>query len=141
MKKPSLPLEDLWACFQGIVPAALSTCAADGTPNITFISQVYYVDAKHLAISFQFFNSEGQGGYFQGLASTLVFACRAEDDLGRAPGDPAESSTAEALAWLGSGACTQTLEPDITLRKVPARFRVPQARRPTPAQIHLPGII
>lgn len=56
MKKPSLPLEDLWACFQGIVPAALSTCAADGTPNITFISQVYYVDAKHLAISFQFFN-------------------------------------------------------------------------------------
>ena len=56
MKKASLPLEDLWACFQGIVPAALSTCAADGTPNITFISQVYYVDAKHLAISFQFFN-------------------------------------------------------------------------------------
>ena len=56
MKQASLPLEDLWACFQGIVPAALSTCAADGTPNITFISQVYYVDAKHLAISFQFFN-------------------------------------------------------------------------------------
>jgi hypothetical protein len=51
-----LPLEDLWACFQGIIPAALSTCAADGTPNITFISQVYYVDSKHVAISFQFFN-------------------------------------------------------------------------------------
>jgi adenylate cyclase len=49
-------LEDLWACFQGIVPAALSTCAADGTPNITFISQVHYVDSKHVAISFQFFN-------------------------------------------------------------------------------------
>jgi hypothetical protein len=56
MKKASLPLEDLWACFQGIVPAALSTCAADGTPNITFISQIYYVDEKHVAISFQFFN-------------------------------------------------------------------------------------
>jgi hypothetical protein len=54
--KTALPLEDLWACFQGIVPAALSTCAADGTPNITFISQVYYVDSKHVAISFQFFN-------------------------------------------------------------------------------------
>ena len=98
-------------------------------------------DLRLRLISFQFFNSEGQGGYFQGLASTLRFACRAEDDLGRAPGDPAESSTAEALAWLGSGACTQTLVPDITLRKVSARFRVPQARRPTPAQIHLPGII
>ena len=56
MKKASLLLEDLWACFQGIIPAALSTCAADGTPNITFISQVYYVDVKHVAISFQFFN-------------------------------------------------------------------------------------
>jgi adenylate cyclase len=56
VKKASLRLEDLWACFQGIVPAGLSTCASDGTPNITFISQVYYVDPQHLAISFQFFN-------------------------------------------------------------------------------------
>lgn len=56
MSQPSFPLEDLWACFQGIVPAALSTCAGDGTPNITFISQVYYVDSSHVAISFQFFN-------------------------------------------------------------------------------------
>jgi adenylate cyclase len=56
VKKASVRLEDLWACFQGIVPAGLSTCARDGTPNITFISQVYYVDPQHLAISFQFFN-------------------------------------------------------------------------------------
>lgn len=56
MNNTSLQLGDLWPCFQGIVPAALSTCAADGTPNITFISQVYYVDETHVAISFQFFN-------------------------------------------------------------------------------------
>lgn len=56
MNNTSPQLEDLWACFQGMVPAALSTCAIDGTPNITFISQVYYVDARHVAISFQFFN-------------------------------------------------------------------------------------
>lgn len=56
MKKASFLIEDLWPCFQGMVPAALSTCASDGTPNITFISQVYYVDATHVAISFQFFN-------------------------------------------------------------------------------------
>ena len=49
-------LEDLWPCFQGIIPAALSTCSLDGTPNITFISQIYYVDASHVAISHQFFN-------------------------------------------------------------------------------------
>lgn len=49
-------LEDLWPCLQGIIPAALSTCSRDGTPNITFISQIYYVDGSHVAISHQFFN-------------------------------------------------------------------------------------
>lgn len=49
-------LEDLWPCLQGMIPAALSTCALDGTPNITFVSQLYYVDPRHIAISHQFFN-------------------------------------------------------------------------------------
>jgi len=39
-----------------MIPAVLSTCSQDGTPNITFISQIYYVDASHVAISHQFFN-------------------------------------------------------------------------------------
>jgi hypothetical protein len=32
------------------------TCSADGTPNTTIISQVYYVDEAHTALSFQFFS-------------------------------------------------------------------------------------
>src|SRR5215210_6787445 len=56
MKPAPLRLGDLWPCLQGMIPAALSTCASDGTPNITFISQIYYVDAGHIAISHQFFN-------------------------------------------------------------------------------------
>jgi adenylate cyclase len=56
MEPVTLRLEDLWACFQGMIPAALSTCALDGTPNISFVSQVYYVDSAHIAISHQFFN-------------------------------------------------------------------------------------
>jgi hypothetical protein len=43
-------------CFQGVIPSGLATCAADGTPNVTFISQVYFVDDRHVALSCQFFN-------------------------------------------------------------------------------------
>ncbi|MGA6826908.1 GAF domain-containing protein [Nitrospira sp. NS4] len=56
METGLLRIEDLWPCLQGMIPAALSTCAPDGTPNITFISQISYVDARHIAISHQFFN-------------------------------------------------------------------------------------
>src|SRR5512147_659870 len=56
MSTASLQLEDLWPCLQGMIPAVLSTCSLDGTPNITFISQVYHVDRTHIAISHQFFN-------------------------------------------------------------------------------------
>lgn len=43
-------------CFQGVLPSALATCARDGTPNVTFVSQVYFVDDRHVALSCQFFN-------------------------------------------------------------------------------------
>lgn len=51
-----IPLERLTACFQGLIPAWLLTCAADGTPNAAILSHVDYVDARHVALSFQFFN-------------------------------------------------------------------------------------
>jgi uncharacterized protein len=38
------------------IPALMVTCSADGTPNVTVISQVYYVDETHVALSFQFFS-------------------------------------------------------------------------------------
>ena len=38
------------------VPALMVTCSADGTPNVTIISQVYYVDETRVALSFQFFS-------------------------------------------------------------------------------------
>ena len=52
----SLGLETLTSCFQGLIPATLYTCAADGTPNAAYLSHVEYVDPGHVALSFQFFN-------------------------------------------------------------------------------------
>ncbi len=40
----------------GLIPTCMSTASQDGEPNVTFISQVWYVDPHHLAVSCQFFN-------------------------------------------------------------------------------------
>jgi len=48
--------EDMKAAMQGVVPSGLVTCSKDGIPNTTYISQVYYVDENHVALSHQFFN-------------------------------------------------------------------------------------
>lgn len=49
-------LSDIRSSLEGAVPAVMATCAPDGTPNVTYLSQVYYVDEQHVALSFQFFN-------------------------------------------------------------------------------------
>ncbi len=50
-------LRDIRACFEGAIPSAIATVAADGTPNVAYLSQVHYVDETHVALTFQFFNS------------------------------------------------------------------------------------
>ncbi|MBI5460921.1 MAG: GAF domain-containing protein [Gammaproteobacteria bacterium] len=50
-------LSELRHCFEGAVPSVVATCAPDGTPNVAYLSQVHYVDAAHVALTFQFFNT------------------------------------------------------------------------------------
>jgi predicted pyridoxine 5'-phosphate oxidase superfamily flavin-nucleotide-binding protein len=55
MKMPLRP-SDLSRCFQGVTPSLIATVDGRGVPNITYLSQVYYVDDGHVALSCQFFN-------------------------------------------------------------------------------------
>ena len=55
MRTTRLPAEIRPVLDSG-VPAVMVTCSADGIPNATVISQVYYVDETHAALSFQFFS-------------------------------------------------------------------------------------
>ena len=48
--------QEIRAALDNGLPALMVTCSADGTPNATVISKVYYVDDAHVALSFQFFN-------------------------------------------------------------------------------------
>lgn len=47
---------DLRRAFDGVVPSVIGTFDAEGKPNITFMSQLFYVDEQHLALSHQFMN-------------------------------------------------------------------------------------
>jgi len=98
-------------------------------------------DLRLRLVTFKVTNANGEGDYFDGLASTLAFACAAEDDLSRSPGDSAESSTAAALYWLGTGACGQVIgATGIAMRKAQAATRLPLPRGASAAQDYLPGL-
>jgi len=49
-------LAELSRCFQGVVPCVVVTSDARGVPNVTYVSQVYFLDDEHVALSCQFFN-------------------------------------------------------------------------------------
>ena len=56
MEKTRVTLEEIMPALQGVIPTIVATSSLEHMPNVTYISQVYYVDSKHVALSYQFFN-------------------------------------------------------------------------------------
>ncbi len=73
MSGAPLTLESLAPCFQGLIPAWLFTCSRDGIPNASILSHVDYVDARHVALSFQFFNKSRRNIAENPLAVVRVY--------------------------------------------------------------------
>jgi GAF domain len=67
-----ISLESIRDCLDGAIPSAVSTCSSDGTSNVTYVSQVHYVDGRHIALSFQFFNKTRQNVLANRRALALV---------------------------------------------------------------------
>ena len=51
-----LRLSQLARCFEGLIPCALATASKSGVPNVTYLSQLLFVDEQHVGLSRQFFN-------------------------------------------------------------------------------------
>jgi len=68
----TIELSAIRGCLEGAVPSMMATCAQDGTPNVAYLSQVCYVDNRHVALSFQFFNKTRQNILANPYASALV---------------------------------------------------------------------
>ena len=64
--------EKLLPAFQGVFPAALSTLDNEGSPNVSFISQVFFVDTHHVAISNQFMSKTMRNILANGKATVNV---------------------------------------------------------------------
>jgi hypothetical protein len=94
-------------------------------------------------VAFKNENALGQSDFYDGLASTLSFACAAPDTLDQPLGTASEGMTAAALDWLRTGACG-TVMSEVSARAKPraeaGTDRYPLPLHPTPAQRWLPGV-
>jgi carboxyl-terminal processing protease len=92
-------------------------------------------------ISFKTVNANGASDYYDGLASSMRFACAASDTLGAPMGDPADGLTQAALQWINTGACASVISTFVDGQaKTRPSSRYPLSRQPSAAERWIPGI-
>ncbi len=96
-------------------------------------------DLRIRAVTFKTVNADGEGDYFNGLASTVPNTCLAEDDITAPLGDPDEASIATALDFLAGRSCTPITAKG-ALRMNSASQTPLQPIRPNTAQHEVPGL-
>jgi hypothetical protein len=72
--------DDIKPAMQGVIPSTIVTCSLVGVPNVTDISQVWYVDATHVALSHQFFNKTHRNVRENPFAEVIVRDARTFDE-------------------------------------------------------------
>lgn len=72
MSVDGVNLAELRRSFRGGVPAVVATAAADGTPNVTYLTTVHLVDDQRVALSNQFFSKTSRNLAENPRASILV---------------------------------------------------------------------
>ena len=75
----TLGLDQLSACFEGVIPSVVATTAADGTPNVSYLSHVVKVDDCRLALSNQFF-AKTAANVRANRAAALLLVCPRSGD-------------------------------------------------------------
>ena len=65
-------LDAIRECFEGVIPAIMATAGADGMPNVAYLSQVHFINAQQIALSYQFFNKTRQNILANPSATLLV---------------------------------------------------------------------
>ena len=80
-RRAKLELEALDRCFEGAIPAVLSTASADGTPNVTYISKAHRVDDERVALSNQFMSKTARNLAVNPRASLLLIEPRTHDEF------------------------------------------------------------
>jgi adenylate cyclase len=70
----TITLDQLSTCFEGVIPSVIATAAADGMPNVSYLSHVVKVDDRHVALSNQFF-AKTASNVRANRAATLLLVC------------------------------------------------------------------